>query len=309
MPRMPITRRDFTSSAVSALALTALPLPIRAACARPAFEISLAQWSLHRAIRAGEFDPVEFPALARDRYAIDAVELVNTFYPEKARDTAYLRELRQRADDAGVRIALIMCDGVGALGAPDAERRGDAVDGHVRWLEAAAALGCHSIRVNAESGGTFEEQQKLAADGLRRLSTLASGYGLNVLVENHGGLSSNGAWLAGVMRMVDFPNCGTLPDFGNFCMNWSRSGEPDAWYDRYLGVEELMSFAKAVSAKSYAFDDAGNETSTNFVRMMRVVLEAGYKGYVGIEYEGSAHSEHEGILKTKALLERVRDQL
>ena len=304
-----ISRRSFTATALASCALAGLPAMSRAARSHRAYSIALAQWSLHRTIRKGELDTLSFPKHTRERYAIDAIELVNTFFVNEARNTAYLTDLKKRADDHGVEILLIMCDGVGALGAPDTTKRGDAVDGHVRWLEAAAALGCHSIRVNAESSGTFEEQQKRAADGLHRLATLAVGYNLNVIVENHGGLSSNGGWLAGVMQRVTLENCGTLPDFGNFCMDWSRSDDPHAWYDRYVGVEELMPHAKAVSAKSYAFDDKGNDTSTDFLRMMRIVAGAGYNGYVGIEYEGSAHSEDEGIRKTKALLERVRDQL
>ncbi|MEM1424093.1 MAG: TIM barrel protein [Planctomycetota bacterium] len=304
-----ISRRAFTASAIAAFACGALPAPACATRPRDAFSISLAQWSLHRTIRRGELDTLGFPRVARERYGIDAIELVNTFFANEARDSAYLTDLQARARDQGVRILLIMCDGVGALGDPDSAKRGGAIDGHVPWLEAAAKLGCHSIRVNASSAGTYEEQQKLAADGLHRLATLAIGHRLNVIVENHGGLSSNGSWLAGVIRRVGLDNCGTLPDFGNFCTDWSRSDEPDAWYDRYTGVGELMPHAKAVSAKSHAFDATGEETSTDYLRMMRLVTGAGYDGYVGIEYEGSQLSEHEGILKTKALLERVRERL
>lgn len=305
----PITRRAFTSASLAACALAALPVHARAIRREDAFSISLAQWSLHRTLHAGELDPIDFPRAARERYGVAAVELVNSFFPGRARDTRYLRQMKSRAGDAGVEILLIMCDGVGALGDPDPKKRGEAIDGHVRWLEAAALLGCRSVRVNAKSSGTYDEQLSLAADGLQRLATLAVGHGLDVIVENHGGLSSNGAWLAGVIERVGLENCGTLPDFGNFCMDWARSSEPDAWYDRYLGVEELMPHARAVSAKSHAFDASGEETSTDYLRMMRIVTDAGYDGYVGIEYEGSAHSEHEGILLTKALLERVRDQL
>ncbi|GAB4551763.1 MAG: sugar phosphate isomerase/epimerase [Phycisphaerales bacterium] len=306
MNRAHLTRRDF---ALSAFAAAAFPALARPQTQDVMFRISLAQWSLHRTLFAGDLDPLDFAPAARDRYAIDAVELVNTFIVDKARDTTYLDHMKRRADDAGVSILLIMCDGIGAIGDPDPVKRGQAVDGHVRWLEAAARLGCHAIRVNAQSNGTWDEQQQRAADGLHRLATLAVGYELDVIVENHGGLSSNGAWLAGVIRRVDLDNCGTLPDFGNFCTDWSRSSDPDAWYDRYKGVEELMPYAKAVSAKSHAFDAEGNETRTDYLRMMRIVTAAGYRGYVGIEYEGERVSEHEGILRTKALLERVRDQL
>ncbi|MBW7905087.1 MAG: sugar phosphate isomerase/epimerase [Phycisphaerae bacterium] len=269
----------------------------------PLFRISLAQWSLHRALREGRLAHLDFAATAKRDYGIDAVEYVNSFFKDKARDADYLRDMKQRAADAGVRSLLIMCDGEGNLGDPDDARRRQAVENHHRWIEAAKALGCHSIRVNAASSGTFEEQQKLAADGLRRLTEFGARHELNVIVENHGGLSSNGAWLAGVMRMVDHPRCGTLPDFGNFNLGDGKQ------YDRYQGVRELMPFAKAVSAKSHDFDEAGDEIHTDFRRMMKIVVDAGYRGYVGIEYEGGRLSEPEGIRATKRLLERVRKAL
>lgn len=267
------------------------------------FTISLAEWSLHRTLQAGELDNLDFPATAGRVYGLDAVEYVNTFFQDHARDADYLRELRRRADDAGVRSLLIMCDGEGALGDPAAAARTRAVENHYRWVEAAAFLGCHSIRVNAQSAGTPDEQRRLAADGLRRLVEFAAPREINVIVENHGGISSNGAWLAGVIAAVDHPRCGTLPDFGNF-----RVSE-DEWYDRYRGVAELMPFAKAVSAKSHDFDAQGNERHTNYRRMLKIVLDAGYRGYLGIEYEGDELSEADGIRATKALLERVRSEL
>ena len=267
------------------------------------FTISLAEWSLHRTLNAGELDNLDFPATARRDYGIDAVEYVNSFFKDKAEDQDYLTDLKQRADDNGVRSLLIMCDGEGALGDPDEAARTQAVENHYRWVEAAKFLGGHSIRVNAQSRGTPDEQRGLAADGLRRLTEFATERDINVIVENHGGLSSNGAWLTSVMRAVDHPGCGTLPDFGNF-----RIAEDD-WYDRYQGVTELMPFAKAVSAKSHDFDEHGDETGTDYMKMMRVVLDAGYRGRVGIEYEGSRLSEAEGIRATKALLEKTRTAL
>lgn len=269
----------------------------------PPLRISLAEWSLHRTIFGGKLDHLDFAALARRELGLDAVEYVNQFFKDRASDAAYIAEMKKRADDAGVRSLLIMCDGEGALGDPDEARRKAAVENHYRWVEAARALGCHSIRVNAASRGSYEEQLRLAADGLRRLTEFAAGQGLNVLVENHGGLSSNGAWLAAVMRKVDHPRCGTLPDFGNFNLGEGRV------YDRYQGVRELMPFARAVSAKSNDFDEAGNEIHTDYRRMLRIVVDAGYRGYVGIEYEGSRLSEMEGIRATQRLLERVMEEL
>lgn len=269
----------------------------------PLYQISLAQWSLHRALRGGELDPLDFSAVARERFGIDAVEYVNQFFMDRASDARYVGELRRRADDAGVRSLLIMCDGLGRLGDPDPAARTRAVENHQPWVEAAATLGCHSIRVNAESEGTPDEAAALTADGLARLTDYAAGRGLNVIVENHGGLSSDGSWLAGVMRRVDDPRCGTLPDFGNFDSGDGRQ------YDRYLGVAEMMPFARAVSAKSYDFDEAGEETTIDYHRMLRIVVNAGYHGHLGIEFEGDRLSEPDGIVATRRLLERVRAEL
>jgi sugar phosphate isomerase/epimerase len=265
---------------------------------KPLFRISLAEWSLHRALLSGKLDNLDFPKAAKQQFGIEAVEYVNQFFKDKAKDATYLAELAKRATDEGVTNVLIMCDGLGNLGDPDAAARTKAIENHFPWVEAAKRLGCHSIRVNAASKGSFEEQQKLAADGLSRLAEYARQMEMAVIVENHGGLSSNGEWLAGVMRLVGKPNCGTLPDFGNFHD-----------YDRYRGVEELMPFAKGVSAKSHEFDEAGNEVRTDYMRMVRLVVGAGYHGWIGIEYEGTGLSEPEGILATKKLLERVRAEM
>ena len=279
------------------------PLAKVAAQQRPLFRISLAQWSLNRMFFDGELDPLDFPAFTKNTFGIDAVEYVNRFFMDKAEDRAFLSELRMRCADSGVRSLLIMCDREGNLGDPDAAARTLAVENHYKWIEAGAFLGCHSIRVNAASSGSYEQQRDLAIDGLRRLSEFGAERGLNVIVENHGGLSSNGSWLAEVISGVGLDNCGTLPDFGNFRI----SGEEQ--YDRYRGVEELMPFAKGVSAKSYEFDAAGNAVRTDFRRMMRIVLDSGYRGYVGVEWEGRVPGQVEGVLLTKALLERVRDEL
>jgi len=269
-----------------------------AAPTTPLFRISLAQWSLHRTLFEGTIDNLDFPREAKRTYGISAVEYVNKFFQDKAKNLDYLGELSQRADDEGVTNLLIMCDGLGKLGDPDETARTAAIENHFPWVEAAKRMGCHSIRVNASSGGSLEEQQKLAADGLSRLGEYAGQLELNVIVENHGGPSSNGDWLAGVMKLVDRPNVGTLPDFGNFYE-----------YDRYQGVAELLPYAKGVSAKSYAFDAEGNETTIDYRRMLKLVVAAGYRGHVGIEYEGKELPEPEGIKATKRLLETARAEL
>ena len=297
----------------------------------PLFRISLAQWSLHRRIFGstwretrkalgkegylkklrtapdevlnGTLDPLDFPVVTRQEFGIDAVEYVNQFYLGKARDTAYLGELKNRADGEGVKSLLIMCDKEGDLGDPDPTARAQAIENHHQWVDAAAFLGCHSIRVNARSQGAWAEQMKLAADGLNRLATYADSVGINVIVENHGGLSSNGEWLVSVLRAGDHKRLGTLPDFGNFKIS------ADEAYDNYQGIEELMPLALGVSAKSHGFGVDGSESNLDYRRLMKAVVDAGYRGYVGIEYEGADLSEHDGIMATKSLLERVRAEL
>ncbi len=266
----------------------------------PWFRISLAEWSLHRALFAGEMTHLDFPRRAREEFGLAGCEYVSTFFKDKATDFAYLRELSARAADAGVQSVLIMIDGEGELGDADDGARRRAVDNHHKWIAAAAFLGCHSIRVNAGGSGAREDLAARCADSLRRLGEHGAGYGVNVIVENHGGPSSDGAWLAAVLRAASHPRVGALPDFGNF------SVAPGQDYDRYRGVEELLPFARAVSAKSYDFDAAGNETTIDFARMLGLVKSAGYRGWIGVEYEGERLPEPDGIRATQALLERLR---
>jgi L-ribulose-5-phosphate 3-epimerase len=295
-----ISRRRFLVMTAAATGILPLLSAAETGPKQPPFKISLAEWSLHTAIFGGKVDNLDFAKIAKNEFGIEAVEYVNQFFKDKAKDQKYLDELKMRAADQGVKTLLIMIDNEGKLGDPDEKKRTAAVENHYKWVDASKFLGGHSIRVNAASSGSFEEQVKLAADGLRRLSEFAAEREINVIVENHGGLSSNGKWLSSVIKTVNLPNCGTLPDFGNFDLG---NGET---YDRYQGVQELMPFAKAVSAKSHDFDDAGNEIHTDYQKIMKIVLDAGYHGYVGIEYEGKKLDEYAGIRATKKLLERIQ---
>jgi len=290
----------------------------------PKFQISLAEWSIHRHLFGpnrtnfandtdkrlayreglgrylkGDLTNLDFAQTARREFDIGAVEYVNVFFFNQARDKKYLSEMKTRADGEGVKSLLIMCDAEGALGDPNPEERTQSIERHYKWVEAAAFLGCHSIRVNAQSAGTWDEQRELAAEGLVRLAEYADTYDINVIVENHGGISSNGKWLASVMETANHRRVGTLPDFGNFTISKTEV------YDKYVGVKELMPFAKAVSVKSFNFDENGNEPDIDFDRLLKIVANAGYTGYLGIEYEGDNLSEFEGIRKTKALLNRI----
>ena len=314
-------RREFikqTANVTGAIALTGISSALITGCSKSnPFKISLAEWSLHRSLQSGDIDHLDFYSIAKNEFGISAVEYVNSFFFDKAKNLTYLKEMKTRADDLGVKSLLIMCDNEGNLGDPDNKKRAQAVENHYKWAEAAKFLGCHSIRVNARSSdyapgswpesarklSSFENQLLLAADGLQKLVEFCDQIKINTIVENHGGLSSNGEWLSAVMDEVNHPRIGTLPDFGNFRI------ENNEWYDRYKGVSELMPYAKAVSAKSHEFDENGNETGTDYYKMMKIVLDAGYNGYVGIEYEGTIHSEMEGIRLTLELLKKVREKI
>jgi sugar phosphate isomerase/epimerase len=303
-----LDRRHFlraTAGASAAIGLGVVGQVAGAAAegSKPLFKISLAEWSFHRALEAGKMDNLDFPKIAKQDFDIDCVEYVNVFFMDKAKDPTYLKQLKQRCDDLGVKSGLIMCDHEGDLGDSDNSNRTKAVENHYKWVEAAKFLGCHSIRVNARSTGDPKEQHEHAVDGLRRLSEFGAKHGMNVIVENHGGISSNGEWLAGVIKDVGLKNCGTLPDFGNFKISPTES------YDRYKGVAEMMPYAKGVSAKSHVFNDRGDEAEIDYFKMMKIVMDAGYHGYVGIEWEGETPGESEGVKLTKRLLERVRDKL
>jgi sugar phosphate isomerase/epimerase len=321
-------RRDFMKNTALAASSSLLLSPILAACGgskktsgaidpatgkRLFFDISLAEWSLHRSIREGKMTNLDFPLVAKKDYGITAVEYVNQFFKDKARDKKYLADLKTRCDDNGVKSVLIMCDGEGYLGDADAAKRTQAIENHYKWVEAAKYLSCFCIRVNAGGQGTAEEVSDNAADGLRRLTTFAKTQGISVIVENHGSYSSNGKWLAGVMQKVNMKECGILPDFGNFCVRREKEDDGSSpcaeQYDRYLGVQEFMPYAKDVSAKSYDFDVQGNCIETDYRRMLKIVKDAGYRGYVGIEYEGKKLSEPDGIKATLALLHKVGAEL
>ena len=267
------------------------------------FQISLAQWSLHKALFSGQLENLDFPLKAKNDFGINIVEYVSVFFNKKEKDKSYLKELKKRTSDNGITNHLIMVDGEGNLGDTDATKRKQAVENHHKWVDTAKYLGCKTIRVNAAGQGTYTEVQNAAIEGLGQLAEYGRKNKINVVVENHGGYSSNGQWLTGIMKSINNPYCGTLPDFGNFRVSANEE------YDRYRGVEELLPYAKGLSAKTYDFDDRGNETTIDYQRMLNMVRKQKWTGIVGIEYEGNRLGEEEGIRATKALLERVRKDL
>ena len=318
------TRRSFLkSAAVLGAVMAAQPAALSLAAAKKEkFKISLAQWSLNKRFLkrpgAEPLDNLEFAKIARS-VGIDGVEYVNQMFKDKAKDEAYLGEMKKRAAGEGVKSLLIMCDGEGSIGAPQEAARAKTVESHLKWLDAAKFLGCHSIRVNAASDAklAWNEQAKLAADGLHRLGLEADKRGLWVVVENHGGTSSNGKWLVQVMQAADHKRVGILPDFGNFYTDRVKS----EMYNPYQGLREFMPWVKeAVSAKAYDWDTGAGkfytedrrekiEMTLDYERLIKIVVAAGYSGYIGIEYEGQKHSEIDGIKRTKQALEEIRAML
>lgn len=312
-----LTRREFLTTSAGAYVMAMVPpfdSPLSGLAQgkqkAPLYKISLAEWSINRSLFSGKMQHLDFAKIAKS-VGIDAVEYVNQFFKDKAKDTAYLKEMNTRAAGEGVTQVLIMCDGEGNLGDPDAAKRQTAVENHYKWVEAAKFLGCHTIRVNGYSSGTPEEQMKLVADGMRTLCEFADGHNINVVIENHGGLSSNAKWLVQTITMTNHKRAGTLPDFGNFRIAGPGRGNPDAKvesYDSYVGVQEMMPLAKGVSVKPRVWDFKGNSSEIDLLRMMKIVVDAGYRGHCGIEY-GPEGKELEGVTELRQQLEAVRDQL
>lgn len=309
------TRRSFLSQSLAAVGgiivapsfkLKAMPLST--------LEISLAEWSLHRTLEAGKLDHLDFPAKAKKDFGISVVEYVNGFFggkkmdfKEAGKNRPYLKELLTRSTDAGVVNHLIMVDNEGPLALAGEKERLAAVDNHKKWVEAATYLGCKTVRVNLHGEGKADDKQKASVDSLSRLGEFAKPMNINIVVENHGGESSDAAWVAEVMRKVGMPNVGTLPDFGNFCLTypWGETQSPcEKMYDRYKGIQELLPFARGVSAKSYDFDAKGEQPLMDYKKLLDIIKASGFKGYIGIEFEGNTQPEEEGIRKTKALLEK-----
>lgn len=293
-----IPRRHFIQQAgMTAGFLSILPHAFGQGNTSSLFKISLAQWTIQRELFSKKIDNLEFAKVAAD-HNIHAVEYVNQFFMDKAKDMNYLAEMKKRAADQGVQNLLIMCDREGNIGDPNEKKRAQTVENHRKWLDAAKFLGCHSIRVNAGSSGSWKDQVELAADGLSRLTEHGAAMGLNVIVENHGGLSSNADWLAEVMTQVDHPNCGTLPDTGNFRI---KNGES---YDSYRGMRKIMKWAKGVSIKDRVWDDRGEQSPMDFERMLKLVTDTGFHGHCGIEYGGYA-----GLDATRKRLVQTREKL
>lgn len=308
------TRRHFVKQALLSTGAMLVKPKLFAATRHAGLKLSLAEWSLHRALKAGKLDHLDFPAKAKNDFGIDAVEYVNGFFggkkmdfKEAGKNQSYLNELLTRSKDAGVFNHLIMVDDEGPLALPNDKERLQAVDNHKKWIEAAKFLGCQTVRVNLHGEGDSDAKKTASIDSLSRLGEFAATMNINLVVENHGSDSSKGYWIADVMKQANKTNVGTLPDFGNFCIShpWgtTQDGCKDE-YDRYKGVEEMLPFAKGVSAKTYDFDSKGEQPLMDYKRLMSIVKTSSFKGYIGIEFEGNKGDEEDGIRKTKALVEK-----
>ena len=268
---------------------------------------SLAQWSFNRELFAGTMTTQDYIRKAGE-LDFDGVEYVSQFFQDKVEDFEYLNDLKKTAEQADVKSLLIMVDRAGDLGASDVALRNAAVEAHKKWVVAAKHLGCTTIRVNAHGDGTYEEQKMTCMDGIGRLAIFAKELQMDVIIENHGGASSRGDWLADLVKSINMDNVGTLPDFDNWCYktkdggNW---GECVERYDRLKGLRELMPYAKALSVKTFDFDTDGNETTMDYNTLFQIVQASGYDGYLGIEFEGHDLDAVDGIKKTVALVEKV----
>ena len=309
----PFDRREFLKTSACAAAAGLGPFSAAQpgeAAADPLYKISLAEWSINRPLFGGQMQHLDFARIAKS-VGIGAIEYVNQFFKDKAKDSAYLKEMNTRAEGEGVTQVLIMVDAEGNLGDPDTGKRQVAVENHFKWVEAAKTLGCHTVRVNGYSAGTPDEQMKLVADGMRKLVEFADPHAINIVIENHGGLSSNAKWLVQTIKMVDHPRAGTLPDFGNFRIAGPTRENPGVKvesYDSYVGVAEMMPLARGVSVKPRVWDFHGNSSEIDLLRMMKIVVDAGYRGHAGIEH-GPEGKELEGVRQLREQLETVRDQL
>ncbi len=282
----------------------------------PFFKLSLAQWSMHNMIQKDGVDPYSFAEKAKS-WGFSGLEYVSQLYDDELMAAnfsdeamaAFVEKSNAESKKHGLENLIIMIDNQGDLATSDAEERKKGVENHFKWVDAAMAMGCHSIRVNISGSTVPEEWMASAVDGLTQLATYAKDKNVNVIVENHGGLSSNAAMLAEIMTKVNMDNCGTLPDFGNFCITKDDADNCVEHYDNYKGVTELMPYAKAVSAKSHNFDADGNETEVDYVKLLQIVKDAGYAGYIGVEYEGTELGEEAGIIATKELMLKAAKQL
>lgn len=291
----PVSRRSFLASAFSSTFVGSLFGNEEKEAQW--LQISLQQYSFNGMLRSKKLAPLDYPKFAVEKTGIKALEYFNGFFEDKINSAKFLAELKNRCGDLGVENQLILCRSDLALDSADAGQRKGAAALLSRWGAFAKELGCHSIRVDCRSKGNREDVKKQAVDGLHQLCDLLEPMKMNAIVENHGNWSSKGDWVKEVMESVKRDNCGTLPDFGNF-----------KGYDKYQGVKDMLPWAKAICAKVHKIKPDGEAAQTDFERMLKIVKEGGFRGYVGIEFEGGADPVA-GVLGTKRLIEKTLQKL
>jgi L-ribulose-5-phosphate 3-epimerase len=270
------TRRDFLAGA--ALAAAAAAAGARAADRPTRDDISLAAWSLNRSFFvAQKWKLLDLPRIVRTEFDINGIELVNQFFENPM--MRYLRELKANAAKFGVTFVLIMVDGEGDMIAPDKNERMQAAIAHRKWVDIAHYLGCHAIRCNL-GGSTRDTSWKTDKDMVSRatescgnLLEYAKGADLNVVLENHGGASSDADIMVSLMKAINHPNIGTLPDFGNV-----NPGD-----DHADVLRKIAPYAKGISVKASWRPDGTHNPAWDLEKMIRICQEAGYHGFWGIE--------------------------
>ena len=326
------SRRKFLKNTFSVFSTTLLaPNLFAKKIDKSKMDIGLQMYSFAPLIMQGKFDLLGFPDLVKNTYGINGAEYWSIPFMGRENDRDFLNDLKRRSDDNGVDNLIILVDDIDiktmqsgpSLASSNKNDRDTAIDYHKKWVDVAKNIGCHSIRINLRS--EEENDQKIlenSSESISKLIEFSKQDIISIVIENHGGITGDADWLVSLMKNVDSKHLGTLPDFGtyNFCIKrgnlnfQSLSENCEDQYDKYLGVKKLMPYAKGVSAKSHEFDKDGEELSTNYSRMIKIISESNYKGYITIEYEGAMKgmfggegtylSPHEGILATKKLINK-----
>ena len=326
------SRRKFLKNTFSVFSTTLLaPNLFAKKIDKSKMDIGLQMYSFAPLIMQGKFDLLGFPDLVKNTYGINGAEYWSIPFMGRENDKDFLNDLKRRSDDIGVDNLIILVDDIDiktmqsgpSLASSNKNDRDTAIDYHKKWVDVAKNIGCHSIRINLRS--EEENDQKIlenSSESISKLIEFSKQDNISIVIENHGGITGDADWLVSLMKNVDSKHLGTLPDFGtyNFCIKrgnlnfQSLSENCEDQYDKYLGVKKLMPYAKGVSAKSHEFDKDGEELSTNYSRMIKIISESNYKGYITIEYEGAMKgmfggegtylNPHEGILATKKLINK-----
>jgi L-ribulose-5-phosphate 3-epimerase len=268
------SRRDLLGGAAAA-AMAAFLTGTHSTHAAPASdEISLAAWSLVRSFRNGKWKLVDLPRICRENLGIGALEFVNQFFENPV--LQYLQTVKRAGKQYEVKFVRIMVDGEGEMAAVEKKDRLASARAHRKWVDIAYELGCADIRCNMR-GGTPDWKNdkdlvKRAAEAFNDLLEYARPANIDILIENHGGASSDPDTLVAVMKAVNNPHFGTLPDYGNVNL-----GD-----DRYEVMRKILPYAKGVSVKA-AWTADGNNVFGDLEKLIKITQESGFHGFWGIE--------------------------